>query len=175
MSEPKTHSDEESEVVINGQPLDAERLLALETLYSKSVPAGRYWYDALCGAWGIEGGPTQGLMIPNLDLPGPMPENISGAGTGTWVNGREIHPQDRMAFVSAFRACWPGRFWLDAMGNLGPEDGMMLANLVVAAQQLQPGSGGGGGGLISTKFGTVSPDGGFFSSNIGGGLTAHLG
>ncbi len=176
MTEATSNTTRESQVVINGQPLDEERLRALETLYGRSVPDGRYWYDAACGAWGLEGGPTIGLMIPGLDLPGPMPENISGGRTGTWINGREIHPDDRAAFMAAFGMCWSGRFQLDAMGNLGPEGGPMITNLVVAARQVQANSGGGsGGGLISTKFGTVSPDGGFFSRNVGGGYTSYPG
>jgi hypothetical protein len=159
------------EVVINRQRLSTERLHALESLYRTHVPDGRYWYDARCGAWGVEGGPTAGFLPPNLDLPGPMPPDVSGGGTGVFINGREVHVQDQMALVRLFGMAPPGRYWLDALGNLGVEGGPALVNLMQATQQA-----GGGGGLVSGMGGTVGvhPDGGvgFFARNSDGSITS---
>ncbi|NNF59466.1 MAG: hypothetical protein HKN04_14615 [Rhodothermaceae bacterium] len=161
------------QVVINGQPLDDEHLRALDALSGTPILDGRYWYDHACGAWGMEGGPVLGFIVPGLDLPGPMPPDCSGGGTGTWINGRELHPQDRTALIQLFGACYPGRFWLDAQGNLGPEGGPPLANVLLAARQAQAGS---GGGLVSDAGGTVGVDGsggiGFFSRNADGSFTS---
>ncbi len=127
--------DESRSVTINRVTLTAEELASIEERYQTQVPDGKYWYDADCGAWGIEGGPTAGFLPPGLELPGPMPADISGGGTGIFINGREIHVQDQLALYQLFGVTYPGRFWLDAAGSLGPEGGPPIANLAVAMQQ----------------------------------------
>jgi len=163
-------------VVINGTPLTPDRLQAFERQYRTQIPAGRYWYDARCGAWGMEGGPTIGFIMAGLDLPGPMPPNISGGGTGIFINGREIHMQDRMALHQMLGVTYPGRYWLDAQGNLGIEGGGMLVNLVAASQR-GGGGGGGRGGITSGIGGTVGVDGSggvmFFNRNSSGGYNGY--
>lgn len=163
------------EVVINGTRLSPERLQAFERQYQTRIPAGRYWYDARCGAWGLEGGPTVGFIMAGLDLPGPMPPNISGSGTGIFINGREIHIQDQMALHQMLGVTYPGRYWLDAQGNLGIEGGRMLVNLVAASQRA--GGSSGRGGITSGMGGTVGVDGSggvmFFDRNASGGYTSY--
>ena len=153
-----------SDVFVNGEALGAEQRVAFERKYQTRLVAGRYWYDRRSGAWGMEGGPTMSFILPSLPLPGPMPENISGGGTGIFINGRELHPADRQALIFMFGAAWPGRYWLDANGNLGFEGGGVLINLAALARQRQATS--------HSAHGTVStgPEGAMFSgSNLSTG------
>jgi hypothetical protein len=150
------------EVYINRVKLDDATLQALETRYKIPIQNGRFWYDATCGAWGVEGGPTAGFIYPALNLPGPMPVDISLGGTGIFINGREIHPLDRMAFQKIFGATIPGRYWLDARGNLGPEGGRAIANLAAAISA----SRGGQSGSVTHGYGK-----GYGSrGTVGGGM-----
>ncbi len=126
-----------SNVYVNGKALSRQEVARFEQQYQTRLIDGRFWYDDKCGAWGIEGGPTAGFILPSLPLPGPMPANISGGGTGIFINGRELHPVDRQTLIAMFGMAIPGRYWLDAYGNLGMEGGGFLVNLTVAAQQLQ--------------------------------------
>ncbi len=113
-------------------------------------------------------------MMPGLDLPGPMPVNISGGGTNIFINGREIHPWDQLAIYQLLGDTYPGRYQLDAQGNLSVEGGAFLVNLVQASQRS---SGGGQGGLTSGSGGTVGVDGSggvlFFTPNASGGYDAY--
>ncbi len=122
------------EVYINRVQLDSAFVLAVESEYQTSIEDGRYWYDAACGAWGVEGGPTAGFLAAGLELPGPMPADISGGGTGIFINGREVHVLDNQALQQIFGQTIPGRYWLDAFGNLGPEGGPAIINLAAAIQ-----------------------------------------
>jgi len=149
-----------SQIFINGKALTRKQVDGFEQQYQTQLIDGRYWYDANCGAWGIERGPTIGFILPSLPLPGPMPQNISGGGTGIFINGREIHPADRQALINMFGTAIPGRYWLDAYGNLGPEGGPVLVNLATAAQQLQQQTTQSGYGTVST-----GPDGAMFSGS----------
>src|SRR5437868_5498473 len=55
-------------VVVNGQTVPADHVRALEQAYRVAIVPGRYWYDAMSGAWGQEGGPIAGQMMPGLRL-----------------------------------------------------------------------------------------------------------
>jgi hypothetical protein len=143
-------------VSINRVKLDSEQVQKLERQYSTRIPEGRYWYDARCGAWGVEGGPTQGFILANLELPGPMPADVSGGGTGIFFNGREIHVQDQLALQQVFGFTIPGRYWLDAVGNLGVEGSAVpIANLAAAVQAAR----GGQYGSATGVGGTAASDG----------------
>jgi hypothetical protein len=143
-------------VSINRVKLETEFIQKVERQYGTVIPDGRYWYDARCGAWGIEGGPTQGFIMPNLELPGPVPADISGSGTGIFFNGREIHVQDQMALQQVFGFTIPGRYWLDAQGNLGVEGSTTpIANLAAAVQAARGGEYGSASGI----GGTAASDG----------------
>ena len=153
------------EVYVNRVKLDSAFVQAAEARYQTTIQDGRYWCDAACGAWGVEGGPPAGFLIAGLDLPGPMPQDISGGGTGIFINGREIHVLDREALQKIFGQTIPGRYWLDALGNLGPEGGPAIANLALAIEKAREsvthgyGNAGGargtvGGGMYSGRTAT---------------------
>lgn len=149
-------AETEREVYINRTKLESEAVQRLERQYGTLIANGRYWYDARCGAWGVEGGPTAGFVRAGLDLPGPMPKDISGSGTGIFINGREIHMQDQMALQQLFGVTIPGRYWLDAQGNLGVEGSdYPIANLAAAIQAAL----GRGYGSVTGAGGTAASDG----------------
>ena len=152
-----------SSVYINRVKMDPAKLKALETAYQTKIGEGWYWYDKTCGAWGVENGPTAGFIMAGLDLPGPMPPDISGGGTGIFINGREIHPMDQLGLQQLFGITYRGRYWLDARGNLGPEGGPALVNIVAAVQAAQRQQSGGstthGYGSTSGARGTLAGDG----------------
>ncbi len=105
-------------IVINGTTLPADTLAALERKYKVRILDGSYWYDARCGAWGLDGGPTAGFIPAGLNIGGEMRANASRGSTGVFINGRELHEQD----VTALQQVTPvprGSFWLDADGNCG--------------------------------------------------------
>ena len=159
-AENSAKTGDERNVYINAVKLEEEKLKALEEAYGTTIENGRYWYDRLCGAWGVEDGPTAGFIMAGLDLPGPMPADISGGGTGIFINGREIHPLDKQGLQQLFGVTYTGHYWLDAQGNLGVEGGPVLVNIVYAILAAQRalqggsvthgyGSGGGARGTLS--------------------------
>ena len=159
-TEDSPHSLSESptgvrKVRINGIDLSTDDIQALEKRYKTTLPEGRFWYDKISGAWGIENGPTIGFVMSGLEVSGPMPPNISGTGTNIFINGREIHPQDQLALHALLGVTYPGRYWLDASGNLGIEGGAVLVNLAAAANQQSASK----SGLTSGMGGTVGVDG----------------
>ena len=54
----------------------------------------------------------------------------------------------------------PGRYWVDATGNVGYEGGMMFGNLwLLASQRLAGGASGGGPWAVYAGGGVVAGDG----------------
>lgn len=130
-------------VIVNGAPLDARHAAALESAYRTRLVPGRYWYDAMSGLWGLEGGPSVGLIAPGLSLGRMDPRASVGrlAGiTGVFVNGREIHPDELQYLRALYGAVNRARYWLNARGIAGYEGGPPQFNLVAAAQQARGGS-----------------------------------
>lgn len=120
-------------IFVNGVALTPDTVQRL-ALYGTQVAPGRYWYDRFSGAWGFEGGPMAGQILPNVPIGGPLRPDASGGGTGVYVNGRELHPID----VAALRRCTPvyrGRYWVNAQGIGGIEGGPASFNLVALCQQ----------------------------------------
>lgn len=124
------------EISFNGRALNATgwRVLGQLERYSRTtLPDGAYWYDPYSGAAGRWGGPAAVLLVPGLPLGGPLPANASGGGkgrlTGVFVNGRELHPQDVYALRALLGEVWPGRWWVNARGDFGPEGGYLMGNL----------------------------------------------
>jgi len=164
-------------IFFNRVKLPAQQVQAMESDYQTQIQDGRYWYDNHSGAWGVEGGPTAGFIQAGLGLPGPMPADISGGGTGIFINGREIHPLDQQGLQQLFGITYQGRYWLDAQGNLGQEGGPAITNIVAAiqnAQQNQQGTSAGGNSGSSVTHGYDSNYGarGTSSGGIYSGRTA---
>jgi hypothetical protein len=133
-----------ADVVVNGVRLDNSTRKELERAHGVPVQPGRYWYDPVAGAWGFEGGPTAGQILPGLRLGGPLRRDASRARTGVFVNGRELHPLD----IAALQRCvpvYPGRYWVLANGIGGIEGGPPRFNLAALC------GGGTSGGASSTR------------------------
>ena len=146
-------------VAVNGVRVTADVLLQFAR-HGLPLPSGSYWYDRRCGAFGIWGGPTAIFLPAGLNLGGQLAPNASGGATNVAINGRILHPSEvRYLMQLAGRPIQPGRYWLDAMGNVGFEGGPALANLVQLARA-RGSSGGGGKGYFRRGWGgTVSSDG----------------
>jgi hypothetical protein len=121
------------EVRMNGVAVPAEQLRTYEQRFRIRISPGDYWYDRICGAWGIFGGPALGFAPPGLEWGGKLRADASGGNTGIFVNGRELHPIDVM-LLRQITVVIPGRYWLDANGNYGFEGGPMLGNFVALIQ-----------------------------------------
>ena len=64
-----------------------DEIAAIEQQYGVRLAKGRYWYDRACGAWGIEGGPTVGFVMPGLAVGGPLRADSSGGNTRSSSTG----------------------------------------------------------------------------------------
>lgn len=151
-------------VRINRVELGADVVTAL-TQYNIRIAPGDYWYDAFSGLFGMMGGPGLGFTMPGMQIGGPLPPDASGGGSGVFVNGRELHPQD-VAALAALGPVYPGRYFLRYDGWYGLEDGTVLGNLIVLAQQAT----GGPGYNRTTYGGHLGSDGQtsyFFDPNSG--------
>jgi len=142
-------------VRVNGRELGEDQLAALRQVYGQQPVPGDYWYDPASGLFGVTGGPAAGFLLPGHDL-GPCPPSASGGRQGVFVNGRALHDSEIATLTwLANGVILPGRYWLDAMGNVGYE-GMPVAigNLYLLAQSRGGGGGGGRGGdnIWSTRF-----------------------
>ncbi len=158
-----TATAQDDGVYVNGQLVGAEQIQAvMQTMgippQAATIPPGRYWYDDVSGLWGMEGGPTVGQIFPGLELGGPLQPDASGSGTGVFINGRELHPEEVAFLQRIFGAVIPGRYWMDWQGIGGYEGGPALFNVAAAAAA---GAQGGmyGGQTRRTLFGGTGSDG----------------
>ena len=131
----------ERRVVVNGTRLASDFVHALEQRYRVRILDGRYWYDRASGAWGFADGPTVGFIPAGLALGGPLPADASAGTTGVFVNGRQLPVEDVRALHRIVGAVIPGRYWMDARGNVGREDGPAFLNLPAMARQAGIGRG----------------------------------
>ncbi len=149
-------------MIVNGKPLTEVQLARLRQSVGvpadSPIPAGRYWYDRISGLWGKKGGPTQGQILPGLDLGGPLRADASGGGTGVLINGREIHKDEVTYLRNLYGTVNPGRYWLNAQGIGGYEGGPPLFDLSAAAAA-SAGTGGYSGYTRRTPFGSIGGDG----------------
>ena len=135
--------DNASGVVVNGQALPVEHVRLLERAYRVPIAPGRYWYDRVSGAWGSEGGPIAGQMMPGLRLGGPLAANASRGNTQVFINGRELMMGEVLALQQACRtAVRRGRYWVNAQGIGGVEGGPAFFNLSACGQSSSGRSGG---------------------------------
>jgi hypothetical protein len=125
----------QNQVIVNGEPLTSEAIAVLEQAYQTRLRPGRYWYDPVSGVWGWENGPTQGQILPGLNLGGRLKANASGEGTGVFFNGRELHPQDVAMLRRLAGTVIPGRYWVNAAGIGGVEGGPPFFDLRALAAQ----------------------------------------
>jgi hypothetical protein len=93
------------------------------------------------------GSESAGLILAGHDF-GPLPSSgVSGGDTGVYLNGRELPIVELDFLQGLFGEIPPGRYWLDASGNIGVEgDITPLANLQAALQEAEQSSESGGGG-----------------------------
>lgn len=155
----------EPQVMVNRQALSAEQIVQLVQQHELQVAPGRYWYDSRSGLWGYEGGPTQGQLAPGLPIQAVMPEDISVGGTGVFINGRELHPQEVQYLYALLGTVIPGRYWMDAQGIGGFEGQGPMFNLGAVAARQQRRSWVSGHSLRGSVIGDgsvtgyISPDG----------------
>jgi hypothetical protein len=83
-------------VVVNRTPLTLTEITAIEQQFGVCLVDGQYWYDGACGAWGMDGGPNMGFVMPGLSLGGALRADASGGNTRVFINGRELHSLDVM-------------------------------------------------------------------------------
>jgi hypothetical protein len=164
-------------VVINGQRLSDSELASAEQTHRIHIPDANYWYDVSIGAWGAQGGPTLGFIAPGLTLAGTLQPNASGGGTGVFVNGRELHAVDVQRLNGLVGNVIPGRWWVDAQGNFGPEGWPMVGNLFMLARARLSGGGAVSSEVVSQSGWLVSDGSGFigFQGSIGSGVSASSG
>lgn len=127
---PETSPAESHDVIINEVRLDDASLRLLANQYELMIEDGAYWYDSLSGAWGYEGGPTVGFILPNLGIGGSLKADASGGNTQIFLNGRELPQQDVWALEAILGYINPGRYSLDAFGNMGYEGEYPLVNII---------------------------------------------
>jgi hypothetical protein len=132
-------------LAFNAQPLDAKGLAIiaqLEAFAGVRVPDGAYWYDPASGASGPAGGGMVAVLPPGLPLGGKLRADASGGGTGkltgTFINGRELHPDDVARLRTFLPSVAQGRFLVDGRGNVADEHGRFWFNLYAAWQAAQP-------------------------------------
>lgn len=163
-------------VFINGTRLSDEQIRSIKQTYRMRMPDGRYWYDRVSGAWGMEGGPQAGIGVAGLNLGGPLRADASNGNTGVFVNGRELHWLDVQRLGALVGNVIPGRWWVDAQGNFGPDGWPTVGNLFMIAQARMGGAGSAPGEVVSQSgwFGSDG-SGSFFQGSIGSGVSASSG
>lgn len=130
-----------AQVIVNGQALPVKTVHALERAYRVPIAPGRYWYDRLSGAWGAEGGPIAGQMMPGLSLGGRLQANASRGDSGVFINGRELTAGEVAGLQQACRtSVHRGRYWVNAQGVGGYEGGPAIFNLAACASGSSRGS-----------------------------------
>ena len=130
-------------VVVNGVALSRETLASLQRLYPVPIRPGRYWYDNVSGAHGVEGQAIAGQMSPGLRLGGPLRADASRGTSGVFINGRQLTVGEKLYIE---RACQTpvasGRYFVNALGLGGIEGGPVSFNLALCGPPPGQASGG---------------------------------
>ncbi|MEO1485643.1 MAG: hypothetical protein AAFU57_07850 [Bacteroidota bacterium] len=124
----------QNQVYVNDQKVSLKTLQTLQNSYGIKIQNGDYWYDARCGAWGLDKGPTLGFIPAGLRVGGRLKANASNGRSNVFVNGRELPSADVRALQRIIKVV-PGRFWLDAKGNGGYEGYPSTFNLVYLSRR----------------------------------------
>lgn len=154
---PPAATASENVLVINGRVFDTASRARLEAAAGTPLISGRWWYDPRSGLWGREGHGAAGFARPGLDVGASMPPKISGGRQGGFFNGRELTDAE-VNWLRTLGTVIPGRYWLDAYGNVGFEGkNWAFANLWVLAWQ----RGAAGSTNTTTRNGTwIASEGG---------------
>jgi hypothetical protein len=165
--EPQTSAPQGTAIVVNGQALADATVQQLQQLYPVAIPAGRYWYDAVSGAWGRDGEPIAGQMVAGLTLGGPLAANASRGTSAVFINGRQITRGEKTYIeVLCQTPVIPGRYWITANGIGGYEGGPAIFNLAQCPGVPQPSRGG-----SSSSRTYCDPNGACTTSGILGTIT----
>jgi hypothetical protein len=159
-------------VFINGRELSRDQLMSIAATYHYFPPAGRYWYDSMSGAWGLEGRETAGFLLSGHDF-GPVAKNASRGNTGVFVNGRQLNLTEAMSIQQNFGAVYRGRWWLDGRtGYYGLEGSPVpLGNLVALLRAKQNRSGGDNFWCSATACGNSDGHSGYV--NVDGTIVSY--
>jgi hypothetical protein len=156
----------ETQIVVNTVPLTVETVQSLQRIYPVPIQPGRYWYDAFSGAWGQEGGPIAGQMMPGLRLGGPLRADASRGTSGVYINGRQLTLGEKAYLEQSCQTpVRPARYWVNAYGIGGFEGAPPSFNLALCGGGQ---SRGGGGGSSTRTF--CDPDGSCRSSGLWGSI-----
>ncbi len=132
----------DASIVVNGQALSAEAVRQLQQVYPVAIAPGRYWYDAVSGAYGREGEPIAGQMMAGLSLGGPLLADASRGTSGVFINGRQITAGEK-AYIEGLcqTPVAPARYWIMSSGLGGFEAGPAFFNLAQCPGVAQQSSG----------------------------------
>jgi hypothetical protein len=159
-------ADRSTGIVVNTVPLTDETVQALQRIYPVPIQPGRYWYDAVSGAYGLEGGPIAGQMLPGLRLGGPLRADASRGTSGVFINGRQLTLGEKSYLEQTCRTpVVAGRYWVTAQGLGGYEGRPASFNLAQCG-----GSSGQSGGRGSSTRTFCNPDGSCTSSGLWGSV-----
>jgi hypothetical protein len=131
---PRLDAQASRSITVNRVRLTEAQITGFETRWQVRLQEGTFWYDRVSGAWGHDGGPTAGWILPGQELGGPLPVDASRGNTGVFINGRELPMQDVTALMQIV-AVQRGRWWVDGLANFGAEGGPVLGNLWALARQ----------------------------------------
>jgi len=136
-----------SGVRVNSECVATQTLRNLEAKYGSKAQPGNYWYDSRSGLFGHVGQPPMGQIPPGMPFAKTLRRNASNGDTGVVINGRELSKVEVM-MLSQLGPVVPGRYWMDAMTNVGFEGNPIpftnLAALMNNRGQQQRRNGGGG-------------------------------
>jgi len=159
-------ADRRTGIIVNSVPLTVDTVRQLQQIYPVPIRPGRYWYDAISGAWGLEGGPIAGQMLPGLRLGGRLRSDASRGTSGVFINGRQLMLGEKSYLEQTCRTpVYPGRYWVNGYGIGGFEGAPASLNLALCGA----GSGQSRGGGSSTRT-FCNPDGSCSSSGLWGSI-----
>ena len=120
-------------IYVNGVELSFGQTLAIRMAYD--IPDGRYWYDSISGLWGLEGNAPKGLLIPGIEVGGPLEAKVSYGNTGVLLNGRELPRKELISLERSLgKPITPARYWMDEKGNIGYEGESAVVCLKITEQ-----------------------------------------